>query len=76
MLSRLAGLGKTLILVTHHVEEIIPEIERVILLERGRVFLDGRKDEVLRSGPVSALFGMPVQVHRHGGHFSAGPALT
>ena len=71
ILSRLAGLGKTLILVTHHVEEIVPEIERVILLKEGRVFMDGPKEEVLRSGPVSRLFGMPIQVRRHGRHYSA-----
>jgi iron complex transport system ATP-binding protein len=71
ILSKLAGLGKTLILVTHHVEEIIPEIERVILLEKGRVFLDGHKHDVLRSGPVSRLFGLPILVRRHGEHYSA-----
>ncbi|MDR3673687.1 MAG: ATP-binding cassette domain-containing protein [Holophaga sp.] len=70
-LSDLAGLGKTLILVTHHVEEIIPEIERVILLKEGRVFRDGHKRDVLRSGPVSELFGLPVRVQRHGEQFSA-----
>ena len=70
-LSKLAGLGKTLILVTHHVEEIIPEIERVILLKEGRVFLDGPKREALRSECVSGLYGMPVQVQRHGERFGA-----
>jgi iron complex transport system ATP-binding protein len=70
-LSKLAGLGKTLILVTHHVEEVIPEIERVILLKQGRVFLDGPKGQVLNSDPVSELFGMPIQVRRHGAHYSA-----
>ena len=73
-LSKLAGLGKTLILVTHHVEEVIPEIERVILLKDGRVFLDGHKEEVLRSGPVSTLFGLPIQVQRHGQRYSAASA--
>jgi len=70
-LSKLAGLGKTLILVTHHIEEIIPEIERVILLKAGRVFLDGHKRDALRSDCVSGLYGMPVQVQRHGERFSA-----
>jgi len=73
-MSKLAGLGKTLILVTHHIEEIIPEIERVILLKDGRVFMDGRKDEVLCSRTVSGLFGIPVEVHKHGSRFSAAPA--
>lgn len=75
MVSRLAGLGKTVILVTHHVEEVIPEIQRVILLKEGRVYGDGPKEEVLRSGPLSGLFGMPVHVRRHGWHYSAVPDL-
>jgi iron complex transport system ATP-binding protein len=70
-MGKLAGLGKTLILVTHHVEEIIPGIERVILLKEGRVFMDGPKNAVLRSEPVSRLFGMPIEVQRHGARFSA-----
>ena len=70
-LSKLAGMGKTLILVTHHIEEIIPEIERVILLKEGRVFKDGPKQEVLRTAHLSSLFGMPIQVQRHGDRFSA-----
>ena len=71
ILGKLAGLGKTLILVTHHIEEIVPAIDRVILLKEGRVFMDGPKGEVLRSGPVSDLFGLPVQVQRHGGRYAA-----
>jgi len=69
-MARLAA-GKTLILVTHHVEEIIPEIERVILLKDGRVFMDGHKNDVLRSEHVARLFGMPIVVQRHGEHFTA-----
>ena len=42
-LQNLARHGKTIILVTHHLEEIFPEINRVILLQRGRVLLDGPK---------------------------------
>ena len=71
ILGKLAGLGKSLILVTHHLEEIIPAIDRVILLKEGRVFLDGPKAEVLRSDPVSRLFGVPVQVQRLGERYAA-----
>ena len=42
-LRNLARRGKTIILVTHHIEEIFPEINRVILLQHGRVMLDGAK---------------------------------
>ena len=69
-LAKLAA-DKTLILVTHHIEEIIPEIERVILLKDGRVFMDGHKEDVLRSEHVGRLFGLPIEVRRHGTRFSA-----
>ena len=42
-LRNLARQGKTIILVTHHIEEIFPEINRVVLLQHGRVMLDGRQ---------------------------------
>jgi len=70
-LAKLADLGKTLILVTHHVEEIIPAIARVILLKEGRVFSDGPKEDALRAEPLSHLFGLPIRVERHGEHFTA-----
>lgn len=76
MLGNLARAGKTLILVTHHIEEIIPEIDRVILLKEGRVFMDGCKEEVLRSSHISELFDMPIRVQRHGAHFSAVAMIT
>lgn len=57
----------TIILVTHHLADIIPEIQRVVLLRKGKVFLDGKKEDVLSNEALSALFDMPVEViHRHG----------
>lgn len=60
MLRGLARCGKTLVLVTHHVEEILPEIERVILLKEGRIFADGPTDQILSSRYLSDLFEIPV----------------
>ena len=45
--------GTTVILVTHHLEEIIPEIERVVLLRAGRIAGDGPKAEMLASARLS-----------------------
>ncbi|HXR33735.1 MAG TPA: ATP-binding cassette domain-containing protein [Verrucomicrobiae bacterium] len=68
-LSELANAGLGIVLVTHHVPEIIPEIERVVLLERGRVLADGPKEKVLTSERLSALFGAQVRVYREDGYF-------
>jgi iron complex transport system ATP-binding protein len=62
-----AGLG--VLLVTHHVSEIIPEIERVILLREGRVVADGPKEQILVEDRLGALFGVRVRVSREDGYF-------
>jgi iron complex transport system ATP-binding protein len=71
-LRGLARSGKTIILVTHHVEEIIPEVDRVVLLREGRIVRDGPKEDVLTSAGLSASFGAPVEVEsRLDGYFVA-----
>ncbi len=71
-LRGIAASGRTLILVTHHAEEVLPEIGRVVLLQDGRVFRDGPTENVLTSTNLSALFGENVEVRRQGGVYSAG----
>jgi iron complex transport system ATP-binding protein len=63
----LAGLG--ILLVTHHVSEIIPEIERVVLLQNGRILADGAKEKVLTDETLTQLFGVPVRLFREDGYF-------
>jgi iron complex transport system ATP-binding protein len=70
-LRNLARHGKTIILVTHHIEEIFPEINRVILLGHGRVLRDGAKPEILTSGHLSEMFEGPVTVHAANGYYAA-----
>ncbi|WP_099562004.1 ABC transporter ATP-binding protein [Stenotrophomonas maltophilia] len=67
----LAQQGITLVLVTHHIEEIIPEIERVVLLRDGRVLADGTRAELLRSAPLSAVFGGAITVCEQEGRLTA-----
>jgi iron complex transport system ATP-binding protein len=62
-----AGLG--VLLVTHHVSEIIPEIERVILLREGQVVADGPKERILTEERLAALFGVSLRLAREGGYF-------
>jgi iron complex transport system ATP-binding protein len=76
-LRGLARSGKTVLLVTHHIEEILPEVERVILLKAGRVFLDGPKEAVLTSAHLSDLYDAPIRVQRDAtGYYTASVAKT
>jgi len=61
--------GTTILLVTHHVHEIIPEIERVILLQRGRVAADGPKRTVLTAGQLGRVFDAPLVVDEAAGYY-------
>jgi iron complex transport system ATP-binding protein len=70
-LRNLAQSGVGLLLVTHHLDDIIPEIDRVILLKNGQVFLDGRKQQVLTSQSLSTTFGVPVDIVQRDGFYHA-----
>jgi iron complex transport system ATP-binding protein len=61
--------GTTILLVTHHIDEIIPEIERVVLLRRGRIDRDGAKPDVLTAEALSHAFDAPLSVEEAGGYF-------
>jgi iron complex transport system ATP-binding protein len=56
--------GTTILLVTHYVEEIIPEIDRVVLLERGRIAFDGTKQDALTAARLSQVFAAPLTIHQ------------
>jgi iron complex transport system ATP-binding protein len=66
----LANGGLGILLVTHHVSEIIPEIERVVLLGEGRIVADGPKQDMLTSERLSALFAADIQIARRDGYYS------
>ena len=61
-LQRLAGEGTGLVLVTHHLGDILPEIERVILMRSGRIVGDGPRQQLLTETRLSELFGAPVRI--------------
>ena len=70
-LRELARQDRTIILVTHHVEEIIPEIKRVVLMQGGSVYLDAGKQKALTGANLTALFGAPICVRENDGYFAA-----
>jgi iron complex transport system ATP-binding protein len=69
ILRKLARSGIGIILVTHHLADIIPEIERVILMRAGRIVADGRKPEVLTAAALADLFGLAVELARRDGYY-------
>jgi iron complex transport system ATP-binding protein len=59
----------SLVLTTHHVDEIIPEIERVVLLKAGKVIADGPKTSILGSESISELYGLSLSLTENNGWF-------
>lgn len=62
MLRRLAREGTGLVMVTHHLGDILPEIERVILMRGGRIVGDGPRAELLTENRLSELLNTPVRI--------------
>ena len=56
--------------MTHYPEDIIPEIERVVMIKEGKLFDDGRKEELLTSKRMSELFNVPLRIIEQDGYFS------
>ena len=65
----LSGIG--IVLVTHHLSDIIPEIDRVVLMRGGKLESDGRKAELLEPENISRLFGTRVDITRRDGYYHA-----
>ena len=63
--------GPTVLLVTHHLEELPTGLDRVALLCAGRLVAEGRPEEVLTDEALSATFGLRVEVTHHAGRWAA-----
>ena len=63
-LRGLAREGTGLVMVTHHLGDILPEIERIILMRDGRIVGDGPREELLTEARLSELFHTPVRIGR------------
>jgi iron complex transport system ATP-binding protein len=68
-LRRIVQAGHGLLLVTHHVDDVIPEVSRVVLMKDGRVFRDGSKAELLTGPALGELFGIPAHVEERDGWY-------
>jgi iron complex transport system ATP-binding protein len=69
----IARAGTTIVLVTQHIDEIFPEIGRVVLLQQGRIADDGPTERVIRGRTLEEVFGAPLVVEESGGYFHVRP---
>lgn len=70
-IRKIASSGKSVILVTHNLQDIIPEINRVVLIREGKIFRDGKKGDILTDANLSELLSLPVRVLEKGGFYQA-----
>jgi iron complex transport system ATP-binding protein len=66
---KLAANGVSVIVVTHYLPDIIPEIKRIVSLKNGQLYFDGAKEKLLTSARMQELFEVPVQVEQSGGYY-------
>jgi iron complex transport system ATP-binding protein len=67
--GKLAQSGIGILLVTHHLSDIVPEIDRVIFMRAGRIVSDGPKHALLTSGALRDLFGIEVALAQRDGYY-------
>ena len=72
-IQELAEAGRNIVLVTHYLNEIPPEVQRIILLSAGTVIADGPKEKVLTPGLLSDVYGTSIRVREIDGYFLAYP---
>ncbi|HTW50136.1 MAG TPA: ABC transporter ATP-binding protein [Acidobacteriaceae bacterium] len=66
-LRRVARQGVGILMVTHHLADILPEIDRVIMMRDGRMFADGAKNDLISADKLRELFGVEVSLVEHEG---------
>lgn len=72
-IRELSATGKTILLITHHLQELVPEIHRVVMLKNAQVFKDGDKQRVVTSQNISQLFDVAVEVQCQNNVYVAAP---
>ena len=61
--------GRTVVLVTHHVDDVVPEIERIVLLKAGHIVGDGPKESLLTAETLGGLYGFDARVEERDGWY-------
>ncbi len=72
LLIVLAARGTTIVMITHHIADIIPAMQRVVMMRDGRIVADGARQELLTEAALSELFRTDVRLTEHDGFFTPG----
>lgn len=72
-IRRLVAEGRSIVLVTHHLNEIPPDVERVILLRDGKIVADGAKQDVLTVEKLRDTYAVPLRLKIVDGYYLAYP---
>jgi iron complex transport system ATP-binding protein len=71
MLRKLAQRGTAILLITHHIADILPEIDRIVMMNAGRIVADGSKEDLLTARQLGALFGREITLIERDGYWNA-----
>jgi iron complex transport system ATP-binding protein len=71
MLRGLAERGTAILLITHHIADILPEMKRIVMMREGRIVADGTKVELLTEARLSGLFGREIVMSERDGYWNA-----
>jgi len=71
MLRGLAQRGTAILLITHHIADILPEIDRIVMMKSGRIVADGSKEDLLTADQLGILFGREITLIERDGYWNA-----
>jgi iron complex transport system ATP-binding protein len=71
MLHGLAENGTAIMLITHHIADILPEMQRIVMMREGRITEDGTKKDLLTEAKLSGLFGREIVMSEREGYWNA-----
>ncbi len=71
MLRGLAQRGTAILLITHHIADILPEMDRIVMMQNGRLVADGSKAGLLTEQQLRNLFGREIAITERGGYWNA-----
>ncbi len=69
VLRKVVQQGTGILMVTHHLADILPEMDRVILMREGRIFADGSKQELITPEVMQRLYGVPIDLWQRDGYW-------